>query len=101
MSEYMVYIGCVVAIAAGAAAMVWLRREGDANWRRHRSAVVSLRITLDASKFVAAMAGVSVAMAPALKAAADMERAMSQFAAAMTTTPAPTPAHPSEEADRG
>lgn len=58
----LVYAGCVAAIVAGFALMLWLRREGDRHWKQVRPDRVRVTITLDFTRFNEAMRQASRSM---------------------------------------
>lgn len=85
MAEVTLYVGCLLVIAAAVPTMLWLKRAGDENWRRHRWSMVRFRLVVDIAQFVAAVDGFSAATAAMVRTAADNQRAMAKLRADLTT----------------
>lgn len=83
MSIWMLYVAELALIAAAIPTMLWLKREGDRNWREHRRRMVSVHLIVNIAQMSAALATVSAAMSPMVAAAADFERSLAKVTAAI------------------
>lgn len=65
----MTAIICLILLAAAIPTAVWLKREGEREWARHRVRTATVTLTIGTTAFAAAMAKM-------VRAAADVERSM-------------------------
>lgn len=82
-----VYAGCILALVAGFAAVVPLRRAGDREWARYQRRKSWMRMGAAFSGAAVAMVGLGSVMSQAVRAASEFERTMQGIARTVEKRP--------------